>query len=91
MMEVSAPGRRRGSRNYTQEFREMVVAQANDPARSIADVAQEHGLNGLCQLVEAEEKRRRERASSEDVGRILGDFGDVAPRNESRRELFAIE
>jgi transposase len=23
----------------------MVVAQANDPARSIADVAQEHGLN----------------------------------------------
>jgi transposase len=45
MMEVSAPGRRRGSRNYTQEFREMVVAQANDPARSIADVAQEHGLN----------------------------------------------
>lgn len=45
MMEVSAPGRRLGSRNYTQEFREMVVAQANDPARSIADVAQEHGLN----------------------------------------------
>jgi transposase len=27
------------------EFRAMVVAQANDPARSIADVAHEHGLN----------------------------------------------
>jgi hypothetical protein len=45
----------------------------------------------FCQLVEAEEERRQERASSEGVGRILGDFGDVAPRNESRRELFAIE
>ncbi|WP_438397302.1 IS66-like element accessory protein TnpA [Caballeronia sp. DA-9] len=44
-MEVSAPGRPRGSRNYTEEFREMVAAQANDPERSIAEVAQEHGLN----------------------------------------------
>jgi transposase len=44
-MELNAPGRRRGSKNYTQEFREMVVAQADDPGRSIAEVAQEHGLN----------------------------------------------
>ncbi|GLU34026.1 transposase [Trinickia caryophylli] len=34
-----------GSKNYPKEFRAMVVAQSNDPARSIADVAQEHGLN----------------------------------------------
>ncbi|MBK5152457.1 transposase [Burkholderia sp. R-69608] len=59
-MEVSAPGRRRGSRNYTQEFREMVVAQANDPARSIADVAQEHGLNANMVA-----KWRRERSPAQ--------------------------
>ena len=59
-MELTAPGRRRGSRNYTQEFREMVVAQANDPARSIADVAQEHGLN--ANMVS---KWRRERARAQ--------------------------
>ncbi|TDY21490.1 hypothetical protein B0G81_1700 [Paraburkholderia sp. BL6665CI2N2] len=46
---------------------------------------------GLCQLVEAEEERRQEGASSEGAGRILGDFRDVAPCNKSRRELFAIE
>lgn len=44
-MEAKARGRRPGSKNYSREFREAVVAQANDPARSIADVAQEHGLN----------------------------------------------
>lgn len=44
-MELAAPGRRRGPRNYAREFRQMVVAQANDPARSISNVAQEHGLN----------------------------------------------
>ncbi|MFM0069493.1 transposase, partial [Paraburkholderia aspalathi] len=50
----------RGSRNYTQEFREMVVAQANDPARSIADVAQEHGLNANMVA-----KWRRERSPAQ--------------------------
>ena len=44
-MESKAVGRRLGSKNYPKEFRAMVVAQSNDPARSIADVAQEHGLN----------------------------------------------
>jgi transposase len=44
-MEAKARGRKRGSRNYPREFREAVVAQANDPSRSIAEVAQEHGLN----------------------------------------------
>jgi transposase len=44
-MEAKARGRRPGSKNYSREFREAVVAQANDPARSIAEVAQEHGLN----------------------------------------------
>jgi len=42
-MESKAVGRRLGSENYPKEFRAMVVAQSNDPARSIADVAQEHG------------------------------------------------
>ena len=60
MMEESAPGRRRGSRNYTREFREMVAAQANDPARSIADVAQEHGLNANMVA-----KWRRERSPTQ--------------------------
>jgi transposase len=44
-MERKALGRRLGSKNYSKECRAMVVAQANDPERSIADVAQEHGLN----------------------------------------------
>ena len=44
-METKARGRKPGSKNYSQEFREAVVAQANDPSRSIAEVAQEHGLN----------------------------------------------
>ncbi|MEM5386359.1 transposase [Paraburkholderia phymatum] len=44
-METKAPGRRLGSKNYSKEFRAMVVAQANDPSRSIADVAHAHGLN----------------------------------------------
>jgi transposase len=44
-METKARGRKAGSKNYSREFRESVVAQANDPSRSIAEVAQEHGLN----------------------------------------------
>jgi len=44
-MEAKARGRRPGSKNYSREFREGVVAQSNDPVRSIAEVAQEHGLN----------------------------------------------
>jgi transposase len=59
-MELSAPGRRRGSKNYTQEVRETVVAQADDPGRSIAEVAQEHGLKAYMVA-----KWRRERARSQ--------------------------
>lgn len=44
-MEAKRRGRRPGSRNYEKAFREMVVAEANDPSRSIAEVAQAHGLN----------------------------------------------
>ncbi|MCA8395118.1 transposase [Burkholderia vietnamiensis] len=38
-------GRQPGSKNYTKEFREAVAAEANDPNRSIAEVARAHGLN----------------------------------------------
>lgn len=61
-MELIAPGRRRGTKNYTKEFREMIVAQANDPARSIAEVAQEHGLNANMVA-----KWRRERARTQSI------------------------
>ncbi|WP_455289685.1 transposase [Cupriavidus necator] len=44
-METKRRGRKPGTRNYSPEFREMVVAQANDPSLSIAEVAQAHGLN----------------------------------------------
>ena len=44
-MEHLSRGRKVGSKNYPREFRALVVAQANDPARSMADVALEHGLN----------------------------------------------
>lgn len=60
-MESKAVGRRLGSKNYPKEFRAMVVAQSNDPARSIADVAQEHGLN--ANMV-ARWRRAHERAQS---------------------------
>lgn len=44
-MKQVARGRRPGSKNYTKAFRETVVAEANDPVRSIAEVAHAHGLN----------------------------------------------
>ncbi|WP_175951167.1 transposase [Burkholderia sp. BCC0405] len=44
-MKPTAHGRQLGSRNYTKEFREAVVAEASDPNRSIAEVARRHGLN----------------------------------------------
>ncbi|CAJ0809433.1 hypothetical protein LMG19083_04932 [Ralstonia psammae] len=44
-METRRRGRRPGSKNYPKAFRELVIAQANDPGRSIAEVAQAHGLN----------------------------------------------
>lgn len=44
-MKQMARGRRPGSKNDTREFRETVVAEANDPSRSIAEVALTHGLN----------------------------------------------
>ncbi|WP_410731237.1 transposase [Burkholderia sp. SIMBA_062] len=45
LMKPVVHGRRPGSRNYTKEFREAVAAEANDPNRSIAEVARAHGLN----------------------------------------------
>jgi transposase len=45
LMKSAARGRQRGSRNYTKEFRESVAAEANDPNRSIAEVARTYGLN----------------------------------------------
>jgi transposase len=44
-MKPTTHGRQLGSRNYTKEFREAVAAEANDPNRSIAEVARTHGLN----------------------------------------------
>ncbi|WP_100085072.1 transposase [Burkholderia ambifaria] len=44
-MKPVVHGRQPGSRNYTKEYREAVAAAANDPNRSIAEVARAHGLN----------------------------------------------
>ncbi|ODV41210.1 transposase [Cupriavidus sp. UYMMa02A] len=44
-MEIKARGRRRGSKNYSKEFRRQVVAETLDPASSLAEVARSHGLN----------------------------------------------
>ncbi|MCA7955783.1 transposase [Burkholderia seminalis] len=44
-MKPVVHGRQPGSKNYTKEFREAVAAEANDPNRSIAEVARAHGLN----------------------------------------------
>ncbi|WP_413212752.1 transposase [Paraburkholderia kururiensis] len=45
LMKPVVHGRQPGSKNYTKEFREAVAAEANDPNRSIAEVARAHGLN----------------------------------------------
>jgi hypothetical protein len=52
------------------------------PARSLC---------GSVNLSRLRRKDGRKEHPSENVGRMSGDFGDFAPRNESRRELFAIE
>lgn len=44
-MEGKHRGRRPGSRNYSPAFKQQVLAEANDPDRSIAQVALAHGLN----------------------------------------------
>jgi transposase len=44
-MQEKKSGRRIGSRNYTREFRAKIVALTEIPGRTIAQVAQEHGLN----------------------------------------------
>jgi transposase len=44
-MKSVVHGRQPGSRNYTKEFRQAVAAEANDPNRSIAEVARAHALN----------------------------------------------
>jgi hypothetical protein len=50
-----------------------------------------HRRRGSVNLSRLRRKDGRKKRPSERVGRILGDFGEFAPGNESRRELFAIE
>jgi transposase len=44
-METKPRGRREGSTNYSLEFKQQVAAEASEPAKSVAAVAREHGLN----------------------------------------------
>ncbi len=44
-MEEKPRGRRAGSTNYPLAFKQQVALEANDPERSVAEVALEHGLN----------------------------------------------
>ena len=48
-------------------------------------------MDGFVNLSTLRRKDGRKEHRSESVGRISGDFCEVAPRNESRRELFAIQ
>ena len=50
-----------------------------------------NAAEGFVNLSRLRQKDGRKKRFSESVGRISGDFGDFASRNESRRELFAIE
>src|ERR1700682_653109 len=79
------------------------IVVAGDVGGKIAEAAgkdkppiQSAPVSGLCQrgsvnLSRLRRKDGRKKRPSERVGRILGDFGEFAPGNESRRELFAIE
>ena len=44
-METKPRGRREGSTNYPLAFKQQVAAEAREPAKSVAEVAHEHGLN----------------------------------------------
>src|ERR1700694_927173 len=44
-METKPRGRREGSTNYPLAFKQQVAAEAREPAKSVAEVAREHGLN----------------------------------------------
>ena len=46
---------------------------------------------GFVNLSEVRRSDERDTHPSESVGRILGEFGEFAPVNESCRKLFAIE
>lgn len=58
LMQRPAHGRQLGSWNYLREFRETVAAEANNPNRSIAEVARAHGLN--ANMVEHWRRRSQE-------------------------------
>jgi hypothetical protein len=73
------------------DYQRLAVGQLDVGVRLSGPSKVDHFSAGLCQLVETEAKRRQEKRPSERVGRILGDFGEFTPGNESRRELFAIE
>jgi transposase len=45
MMETKPRGRREGSTNYSLAFKQQVAAEASEPAKSVAEVACEHGVN----------------------------------------------
>jgi len=44
-METKPRGRREGSTNYPLAFKQQVAAEASESAKSVAEVAHEHGLN----------------------------------------------
>lgn len=79
-MEAKVRGRRMGSRNYSREFREEIVAQADDSRRTITDVAQEHGLNASM----VSRWRRDQRRASALAARAEG-FVAVQPASSARQ------
>jgi hypothetical protein len=61
-------------------------------SRLLAQHANDHrSLHGSVNLSRLRRKDGRKKRPSERVGRIVGDFGEFAPSNESHRELCAIE
>ncbi|OSP97019.1 hypothetical protein BOC41_11985 [Burkholderia pseudomallei] len=76
-MEIKAQGRRRGSKNYANEFRTQVVAETRDPTRSLAEVARAHGLN--ANLVSKWRRDQEQEATSAGVVALIGPSDEVRP------------
>ncbi|WP_249518700.1 transposase, partial [Escherichia coli] len=46
MQKTVTPGRRKGSPNYTSDFKQQLVAASCEPGISISKLALENGING---------------------------------------------
>jgi len=82
-METKPRGRREGSTNYPLAFKQQVATEAGEPAKSVAEVAREHGLN--ANMV-AQWRRRFQTPTASQPMQPTETFVAVQVAPEGRRE-----